>query len=508
VVRQRSWTLGQKLILSFAGMAVMAIIVGLTGWWAGSALNGGVERLAGVSGRAMQLAGEIRFLVADLQARERLVVIAAAKQDAAVMKAEVEAIGQSASRLQKAVTGIEQTNTSDEVAAKTRGLNTAVAAWAKQWDKTRELAMSFDAMGASDATEAGRGFGDTARALAVDIQAIEEQAFTADRTRAASVYAGARLFLGTSLLITALFAIGICLFVRRSVTTLSGSAGQLRTGADEVLETSRQVALAAQQLSRGVSQQAASLEETSASMEEMASMTRRNADHSHEAARLMGTAETAVAKANETLAEMTTSMTNIKESSRKVAKIIKTIDEIAFQTNILALNAAVEAARAGEAGMGFAVVADEVRNLAQRSAQAAKDTTDLIEESIARSDRGAARVERVAASIDDITHSVSSVKSLIDQVSEASREQANGFQQVSQALTQMEQATQVNASTAEQSSATGEQLRHQAQNSMAAVQQLETLVGGEADATPPVEAVAAPPQPAAGVVRAFMRRAS
>ena len=506
MLRQRSWTLGQKLILSFAGMAVMVIVVGLTGWWAGRALNGGVERLAGVSGRAMQLAGEIRFLVADLQARERLVVIASAKQDAAVMTAEVDAIGQSARRLENAVADLKQSNGNDEVSVKARGLNTAVAAWARQWGKTRQLAMGFDAMGASDATEVGRSFGDEARALAVDIQTIEEQAFTADRTRAASIYAGARAILGTSLLITALAAIGLCLFVRRSVTTLSGAAGQLRDGADEVLETSRHLAQAAQQLSKGVSQQAASLEETSASMEEMSSMTRRNADHSHEAARLMATAETAVAKANETLGEMTTSMTNIKESSRKVAKIIKTIDEIAFQTNILALNAAVEAARAGEAGMGFAVVADEVRNLAQRSAQAAKDTTDLIEESIARSDRGTARVERVAASIEDIEQSVSSVKSLIDQVSEASREQANGFQQVSQALSQMEQATQVNASTAEQTAAAGEELRHQAQNSMVAVQQLETLVGGAAE--PPAEAVAEASPPKPGVVHAFLRKAS
>ncbi len=498
---QRSGTLGQKLVLSFAGMAALAVIVGITGWWSGRALNGGVERLAGVSGRAMQLAGEIRFLVADLQARERLVVIAAAKQDTPVMTAEVDAISKAASQLSTAVAGIDQIDTADEVAAKTRGLNAAVAAWAAQWDKTREMAMGFDAMGASDSTEAGRKFGDTARALAVDIQAIEEQAFADDRARAAAVYARARGILGASLIVTALFAIGISLFVRRSVKTLADSAGRLRTGADEVLGTSRQVALAAQQLSRGVSQQAASLEETSASMEEMSSMTRRNADHSHEAARLMITAESAVTRANDTLGEMTTSMANIKESSRQVAKIIKTIDEIAFQTNILALNAAVEAARAGEAGMGFAVVADEVRNLAQRSAQAARDTTNLIEESIARSDRGAARVERVAASIDDITSSVAAVKTLIDQVSDASREQANGFQQVSQALTQMEQATQVNASTAEDSSSTGEQLRRQAQDAMAAVQQLETLVGG----TP---AVAAEPQPMASEERAVLQHAA
>src|SRR5437762_5567743 len=165
-----------------------------------------------------------------------------------------------------------------------------------------------------------------------------------------------------------------------------------------------------------------------------------------------------VAEANATLAEMMTSMREIGASSGKISKIIKVIDEIAFQTNILALNAAVEAARAGEAGMGFAVVADEVRNLAQRSAHAAKDTAALIEESIARSDRGALRVEKVSSSMQEITNSVVKVKSLIDHVSEASRQQAHGFEQVSQALGQMEQMTQNNASSAEASATAGEAL--------------------------------------------------
>src|SRR4026209_946046 len=158
---------------------------------------------------------------------------------------------------------------------------------------------------------------------------------------------------------------------------------------------------------------------------------------------------------------MTGPMREINTPSGKIAKIIKVIDEIAFQTNILALNAAVEAARAGEAGMGFAGVAGGVRNMAAAAGPAAKEHAGLIEESIARSGRGMVRVEKVTASVMEITASVTTVKQLIDHVSEASRQQALGFSQVSKALLQMEQLTQSNAASSEQSAAASEELSAQ-----------------------------------------------
>jgi methyl-accepting chemotaxis protein/methyl-accepting chemotaxis protein-1 (serine sensor receptor) len=173
---------------------------------------------------------------------------------------------------------------------------------------------------------------------------------------------------------------------------------------------------------------------------------------------------------------MVNSMKEINASSDKISRIIKVIDEIAFQTNILALNAAVEAARAGEAGMGFAVVADEVRTLAQRSAQAAKDTAALIEESIGRSHEGSTKLEQVATAIHGITESASKVKTLVDEVNLSSEEQAKGVDQISRAIVQMEQVTQKSAATAEQSASAGEELSAQSQTLRQVVRELHEMV--------------------------------
>lgn len=283
----------------------------------------------------------------------------------------------------------------------------------------------------------------------------------------------------TSLLALIALALGIVLafFVVRSVNrVLSESIQELSAGAEQIASAASQVSASSQSLAHGASEQAAALEETSASSEEINSMARKNTDTSRSTAQLLSSSQQKVASANQQLTQMVISMNEISLSSGKISKIIKVIDEIAFQTNILALNAAVEAARAGEAGMGFAVVAEEVRHLAQRSAQAAKDTAALIEDSIARSDEGKGKVDQVATSIYAVTEDTTRVTVMVDQLSMSSEEQSRGIDQISKAILQMEQVTQATAASAEESAAAAEELNVQSSAMKDTVARLQAMV--------------------------------
>jgi methyl-accepting chemotaxis protein len=257
----------------------------------------------------------------------------------------------------------------------------------------------------------------------------------------------------------------------------------------EVSETSanaaNQVSSGSQSLADGASQQAASLEETSASLEELASMTKRNAENAHQANQLAKEARTAADKGAIDMQAMSTAMAAIKVSSDVIAKIIKTIDEIAFQTNILALNAAGEAARAGEAGMGFAVVADEVRNLAQRSAQAAKETAEKIEGAIVKTAQGVEINDKVAQALAEILSKARQVDELAAEVANASREQTQGISQINTAVGEMDKVTQRNAANAEESAAAAEELNAQAMTMKESVAELLKLVNGSQSGASP-----------------------
>ncbi len=277
-------------------------------------------------------------------------------------------------------------------------------------------------------------------------------------------------------LFTVLALLAMVWLVRQFSRSLLKTVTELRDGVEQMAGAAGQISSSSQSLAQGTSEQAASLEETSASSEEINSMARRNSENSRSATDLVTQSQQKFAETNRSLDQMVVAMSEINTQSDKISKIIKVIDEIAFQTNILALNAAVEAARAGEAGMGFAVVADEVRNLAQRCAQAAKDTAALIEESIAKSNDGKVKVDQVASAIRVITEESSKVKTLVDEVNLGSQEQTRGIEQVAKAIAQMEQVTQKTAASAEESASAAEELSAQSKTLRGTLNRLAAMV--------------------------------
>jgi methyl-accepting chemotaxis protein len=258
--------------------------------------------------------------------------------------------------------------------------------------------------------------------------------------------------------------------LNKAVQNLDDALVQVSVGSEQVASASGQISGSSQSLSQSSSEQASSLEEVASSLQEMASMTKQNTSNAKEAQRLSEAARNSTVKGVDSMKRLSAAMDQIKESSDSTAKIVKTIDEIAFQTNLLALNAAVEAARAGDAGKGFAVVAEEVRNLAMRSADAAKNTSGLIEESVRKAEGGVSINQEVLRNLLEINEHSEKVTEVMAEIASASEQQNQGIEQINKAIEQMNQVTQATAAGAEESASAAEELTGQAAEMKSMVQ--------------------------------------
>jgi methyl-accepting chemotaxis protein len=324
----------------------------------------------------------------------------------------------------------------------------------------------------------------TATAAKMSDWNLQETRQMSDELEAVAIEARniALICMGVASVVSLLMGLFIIRSLKRSLSQITATLG---TGAEQTASASGQVSASSQSLAQGASEQAASLEETSSALEEMSSMTRKNADTAQQAAALASDAQQAASRGNGSMQRMSSAIDDIQTSAQETAKIIKVIDEIAFQTNLLALNAAVEAARAGEAGKGFAVVAEEVRNLAMRSAEAAKNTAGLIEQSVTNAKNGVTIADQVGKSLGEIVESTDKVSGLINEIAASSKEQSQGIEQINNSISQMDKVTQTNAANAEESAAASEELSSQAEQLRSCVRDLIAIVDGPSKAGEP-----------------------
>jgi methyl-accepting chemotaxis protein len=474
-----SFTIGKKLYLGVGALVVFTFALGISALTGIATIGEHLRTIVDVTVKRQTLAHAMYRDSADLTSMIRGMVLRGMLKDTATVESDQAKFTAAADDLQSSIQSmtplITKPETRQAVADIQENLNTMKSA---NQSILQALATGDTTAAVSILDSAVRPTEKKLDEAALVVLKMQDGNLASDSDAAISSADSSRWMTMAMLVLASLVGTIVVFVVRQINGVLRGSVTELAESAVQIASAASQVSASSQSLAQGASEQTATIEETSSASAEINSMAHRTTENSRTTAELMGRSQEGFARTNQSLSEMVGAMDGITASSQKISKIIKVIDEIAFQTNILALNAAVEAARAGEAGMGFAVVADEVRNLAQRCAQAAKDTADLIEDSIQKSDGGRIKVDQVAVSIKAITAESSKIKELVDEINLGSVEQSTGIDQISRAITQMEQVTQSSAANAEESAAAAEQLNAQAEAMKDVVERLRAMVDG------------------------------
>jgi methyl-accepting chemotaxis protein len=473
-------TIKKKLFLCYGLMMVLTLATALTGIAIFTSLSSTLQELANGNLARVFFAANMQAMSEKLLSQERATWILSdaqkadlAAQSESIYEATAASITENSQQLRQLSTSEEAIRLLDEFdadlskAASTHQAITRAEAQSDMAGSQQLLMMEY------------RPLLVEAQAIPLKLRNIEKANAKQSAEDAASQVARGHWLMILAILFCAAAGVLLAWVIRQLDAQLRQSIRELSEGSDQVASAASQVSSSSQSLAQDTSEQAAMIEETSASSEEISSMARRNTEHAQSATRLLGDLSEGMDQANRALADSVLAMDAMSESSDKISAIIGVIEKIAFQTNILALNAAVEAARAGDAGMGFAVVAEEVRNLAQRCAQAAKDTSDLIGKSVETVGSGKLKVLQVSEAGQRVSEMFLQIKHLVDEIQVSSQEQGGGVEQISKAISQMEQRTQKSAANAEESAAAAEELTAQSQALQEIADQLNRMVGAD-----------------------------
>jgi methyl-accepting chemotaxis protein-like sensor/chemoreceptor-like protein with four helix bundle sensory module len=479
IVMLNRLTFKAKLLLAFAATSAFLVIVGGTNYWTLNSVATKYEHVANINLANAITLSDMRSAMIDSRAQiNKLVNPLMAKSEISVILAAIDQDLKIYREQDAAYRGIPFVAGEEEVYKPMAEASQQLEGDIQQIVSMAKAGTDFQRINAYLGEHHRPHANAFAKSVDADIafQNNESKHWSAEAETTASMsklVSIALIIAGVALALAMgwLMATGVTRGVERVIRDLDNAS-------EQTLSASSQVSASSQTLAQGASEQAASVEETSSTLEEISSMTRQNAENAAKVEELARRAQVSTRQGSAAMTRMEGTIQSIKEGSDQTAKIIKTIDEIAFQTNLLALNAAVEAARAGDAGRGFAVVAEEVRNLASRSAEAAKDTSRLIEDSQARAAQGVTAANEVGALLTEIAEIANQMNTLVGEVSAASKEQHKGVQQITQAVSQMDQVTQGNAASAEETSAAAEELSAQAQSLAGIVSQLNGLMYG------------------------------